>query len=90
MYVLNVNDINYYFQDCQKHLRRGVQHLFNNLLLHPNGIQSILRIACDLTAENSQNFCENGTEEWSDVIHNVYVKSKPQYIKHVIPQVCKN
>jgi len=87
--VLYSIDVNYYFQTCQIHLKRGIQNLFSDLLIQPNGIQTILRVACDLSVVGTKNFCEFGAEEWSNLIHSYYMKSKVQYIRNIIPQVNK-
>lgn len=61
--------------------------LFSNLLLQPDGIQTFLRVACDLSIETSQNFYEHGLQEWSNLIHSYYSKSKTKYTQYIIPQV---
>jgi len=85
MSVANQN--NYFFQNCQKHIKLGLGELFSDLLLQSNGIQTFLRVACDLISETSQNFNQHGLQEWSNLIHNYYIKSKPKYIDYVVPQV---
>lgn len=68
-------------------MKLGLGELFSDLLIQPNGIQTILRVVSDLTAESSQNFCQRGLEEWSNLIHNYYTKSKTKYTNFIVPQV---
>ncbi|VVC25878.1 Armadillo-type fold,RNA polymerase II assembly factor Rtp1, C-terminal,Armadillo-like helical [Cinara cedri] len=72
---------------CNKHLKLGLGKLFSDLLLEPNGIQTFLKVACDLIGEKSQNFCQHGLQEWSNLIHSYYTKSKIKYIQYIKPQI---
>jgi len=62
-------------------------NFFSNLLFQPNGLQAILRVACDLSIEGSQDFCSVGTAKWSNLIHSYYEKSKVEYRDFIVPQV---
>lgn len=64
-------------------MKVGLGELFSDLFIQPNGIQTILRVVCDLTADSSQR----GLEEWSNVIHNYYIQSKTKYTDYIVPQV---
>lgn len=77
----------YYFQNCQKHLKHGLEELFSDLLIQSNGIQTFLRIACDLSSETSQQFHHHGLQQWSNLIHNYYITSKIKYVEYIVPQV---
>lgn len=77
----------YYFQDCQKHLKLSLQKLLSKLLIQSNGVKTFLRVACDLCTEVSQNFYQYGLQEWSNLIHSYYIKSKSVYTKYIVPQV---
>jgi len=82
-----ISKSNYYFQNCQKHIKLGLGELFSDLLIQSNGIQTFLRVACDLISETSQNFNHHGLEEWSNLIHSYYLKSKEKYTNYIVPQV---
>lgn len=74
-------------KNCQKHIKLGLGELFSDLLIQSNGIQTFLRVACDLISETSQNFYQHGLQEWSNLIHNYYLKSKPKYTNYIVPQI---
>ncbi|KAL5238399.1 hypothetical protein ACI65C_005809 [Semiaphis heraclei] len=74
-------------KNCQKHIKLGLGELFSDLLLQSNGIQTFLRVACDLISETSQNFNQHGLQEWSNLIHNYYIKSKTKYTDYIVPQI---
>lgn len=61
--------------------------MFSSLLIQSNGIQTFLRVACDINSEKSQHFYQHGLQEWSNLIHTFYIKSKEKYTKYIIPQV---
>lgn len=73
-------------------MKLGLQKLLSRLLIQSDGIQTFLRVACDLCTETSQNFYQHGLQEWSNLIHSYYIKSKSVYIECIIPQVneCKH
>ncbi|XP_025420245.1 uncharacterized protein LOC112690445 isoform X2 [Sipha flava] len=71
----------------QKHLKLGLEELFSDLLIHDDGIQTFLRIACDHVAETSQNLDGIGLHEWSNLIHSYYTKSNLKYKKYIVPQI---
>lgn len=68
-------------------MKHGLEELFSDLLMQSNGIQTFLRIVCDLSSETSQQFYQHGLQQWSILIHNYYITSKIKYIKYIIPQV---
>ncbi|XP_060856530.1 uncharacterized protein LOC132934258 isoform X2 [Metopolophium dirhodum] len=74
-------------KNCQKHIKLGLGELFSDLLIQSNGIQTFLRVACDLISETSQNFNQHGLQEWSNLIHNYYIKSKTKYTDYIVPQI---
>ncbi|XP_060846775.1 uncharacterized protein LOC132926437 [Rhopalosiphum padi] len=74
-------------KNCQKHIKLGLGELFSDLLIQSNGIQTFLRVACDLISETSQNFNHHGLEEWSNLIHSYYLKSKEKYTNYIVPQI---
>jgi hypothetical protein len=71
-------------------LKLGLEELFSDLLIHDDGIQTFLRIACDHVAETSQNLDGIGLHEWSNLIHSYYTKSNLKYKKYIVPQVIIN
>jgi len=68
-------------------LKRGLEKIFTDLLIQSNGIQTLLRIACDLNSETSQKLQQCLLEKWSNLIHSYYLNSKTKYIKYIVPQV---
>lgn len=68
-------------------MKHGLEKIFSDLLLQSNGIQTFLRMACDLNSETSQNLQQHGLLEWSNLIHSYYLNSKTKYIKYIVPQV---
>lgn len=68
-------------------MKLGLGELFSDLLIQPNGIQTFLRVACDINSESSQNFNQHGLQEWSNLIHNFYIKYRAKHIKYIILQV---
>lgn len=68
-------------------MKLGLQKLLFKLLIQSKGVQTFLRVACDLCTEASQNFYHRGLQEWSNLIHSYYIKSKSAYAEYIVPQV---
>ncbi|XP_025191179.1 uncharacterized protein LOC112591556 [Melanaphis sacchari] len=75
------------YKYCQKHIKAGLSKLCSDLLIESHGIQTFLRVACDLISETSHDFNHHGLLQWSDLIHSQYLKSKTKYCDYIVPQI---